>query len=211
VPQLGSTRAAPVDGPLTICITALGELPRQAVCTRGGARIGDDLWVSGTVGDARAALACRSGELAGVSADDAAAFGRRMDWPQPRVALGVALRGAATAAIDVSDGLLGDLGHILKRSRVGAVVEWERVPCSAALRSLPVERQQNCALAGGDDYELLFTAAPGQRAAVEAAGAVSGVPVTRIGRIVGADDRLRVLDANGLELPTPWQSFDHFA
>ena len=210
VPRL-AWASAQVDGPLTICITALGDLPRQAVRTRGGACVGDDLWVSGTVGDARAALACRSGELAGVSADDAAAFGRRMDWPQPRVALGVALRGAATAAIDVSDGLLGDLGHILKRSGVGAVVEWERVPCSAALRSLPVERQQNCALAGGDDYELLFTAAPGQRAAVEAAGAVSGVPVTRIGRIVGADDRLRVLDANGLELPTPWQSFDHFA
>jgi thiamine-monophosphate kinase len=210
VPRLGS-EPAPVDGPLTICITALGDLPRQAVRTRGGARVGDELWVSGSLGDARAALACRSGEPAGIPAEHAATFGRRMDRPQPRVALGVALRGVATAAIDVSDGLLGDLGHILERSRVGAVVEWERVPRSAALRSLPVEHQQRCALAGGDDYELLFTAAPAQSAAVEAAGAASAVPVTCIGRIVEAGDRLRVVDADGVELPTPWRAFDHFA
>jgi thiamine-monophosphate kinase len=210
VPQL-PPEAAPVDGPLTICITALGELPRDAVRTRGGARAGDDLWLSGALGDARAALACRSGELTGVPAEAAAAFASRMDWPQPRVALGVALRGLATAAIDVSDGLLGDLGHILKRSRVGAVIEWDRVPRSAALRCLTGEHQQRYALAGGDDYELLFTAAPGRREAVEAAGASSAVPVTRIGRIVGLDDRLRVIDTDGAELPIPWHAFDHFA
>ena len=210
VPQLAAGGSS-VDGPMTICVTALGDVPRDAVRTRGGARIGDDLWVSGTLGDARAALACRSGDLGGVPAEDRAAFERRMDWPQPRVALGVALRRIATAAIDVSDGLLGDLAHIMKRSRVGAVVEWERVPRSAALRSLPLDCQQRFALAGGDDYELLFTAAPAQRAAVEAAGEASGVAVSRIGSIVAAGGPPRVLDADGVELPTPWRAFDHFA
>jgi thiamine-monophosphate kinase len=210
VPRLGAP--APVEGPLTICITALGELPRQAVRTRGGARVGDELWVSGTLGDARAALACRSGEIGRMPAESAAVFETRMDWPQPRVALGVALRGLATAAIDVSDGLLGDLRHILKRSQVGALVEWEHVPRSSALRGLSVEQQQRCALAGGDDYELLFTAAPTQRAAVQAAGASSSVAVTRIGRIVDAAEGLRVTDWQGAELPTtPWACFDHFA
>ena len=211
VPQLGSTQAAPVDGPLTICITALGELPRQAVCTRGGARIGDDLWVSGTLGDARAALGCRQGELGRVPTEHVAAFATRMDWPQPRVALGVALRGLATAAIDVSDGLLGDLGHVLKRSGVGAVVEWEQVPRSEALRSLSLQQQQRCALAGGDDYELLFTAAASRRADVEAAGVAAAVSVARIGHIVGAGDGLRIRDALGAEVPVPWHAFDHFA
>jgi len=211
VPQLEAAQSRPIDGPLTICITALGDLPRHAVRTRAGACIGDDLWVSGSLGEARAALALRSGESSGVSAECAAQFAQRMDWPQPRVALGVALRGFATAAIDVSDGLLGDLAHILKRSKVGADVQWDSVPRSEALRRLPMELQRRYSLAGGDDYELLFTAAPAQRAAVEGAGVAAAVPVTRIGRIVGPGDGLRVLDANGAELPTPWHGFDHFA
>jgi thiamine-monophosphate kinase len=209
-PRLAS-ETTQVDGPLTICITALGDLPGAAVRTRAGARVGDDLWVSGTLGDARAALACRRGEFAGVPPADATSFAARMDRPQPRVALGIALRGLATAAIDVSDGLLGDLGHILKRSRVGAVVEWERLPRSGALRGLHVEQQRRFAMAGGDDYELLFTAPPAQRKAVEAAGFASSTAVTRIGRIVEAADRLRVVDGGGVELPTPWHPFDHFA
>jgi thiamine-monophosphate kinase len=211
VPRLAAASSDPIDGPLTICITVIGDLPRHAARTRGGAGIGDDLWVSGTLGDAGAALALRSGELDAVAADQAAELARKMDWPQPRVALGVALRGIATAAIDVSDGLIGDLGHVLKRSRVGAVLQWERVPRSMALRGLPVDRQQRCALAGGDDYELLFTADPAQRAAVEAAGAASAVEVTRIGRIVERGDGLRIRDANGSEVPMPWRAFDHFA
>jgi thiamine-monophosphate kinase len=134
-----------------------------------------------------------------------------MDWPQPRVALGVALRGLATAAIDVSDGLLGDLGHVLKRSGVGAVVEWEQVPRSEALRSLSLQQQQRCALAGGDDYELLFTAAASRRVEVEAAGAAAAVSVARIGHIVDASNGLRIRDALGAEVPVPWRAFDHFA
>ena len=210
-PRLAGEEASSAEGPLTICVTALGDLPRQAARTRAGARAGDDLWVSGALGEARAALACRSGEVRSLSAEDAAAFERRMDWPQPRVALGVALRGVATAAIDVSDGLLGDLGHILKRSRVGAVVEWERLPRSEALRRLPLDMQRRFSLAGGDDYELLFTAAPAQRVAVEAASAASVVPVSRIGRVVAAGEGLRVIGADGAPMATPWRSFDHFA
>jgi len=211
VPQSAGESSAPVDGPLTICITALGDLPRQAARTRGGARLADDLWVSGTLGDARAALACRNDELGPVPAHHAEALVAKLDWPQPRVALGVALRGVASAAIDVSDGLLGDLGHILKRSRVGAVVEWERVPRSPALRSLSTEQQQRCALAGGDDYELLFTAAADRRAEVEAAAAATEVAVARIGNIVEAGDGLRVRDERGVELALHWRAFDHFA
>ncbi len=205
VPQLGA-----LDAPLTICITALGEVPRDAVCTRGGARDADDLWVSGTVGDARAALACRRGEIDGVDARDVTAFVARMDRPQPRVALGVALRGIATAAIDVSDGLLADLAHVLQRSGAGAVVEWAQVPRSGALRARPEAQQQRFALTGGDDYELLFTAAPARRAAVEAAAEAASVAVTRIGRIVPASAGLRVEDDRGAALALPRLGFDHF-
>jgi len=211
VPQTAGEGSARVDGPLTICITALGDLPRHAARMRSGARVGDDLWVSGTLGDARAALACRSDELGPVPARHAETFAAKLDWPQPRVALGVALRGTASAAIDVSDGLLGDLGHILERSQVGAVVEWECVPRSTALRSLSSQLQQRCALAGGDDYELLFTAAADRRAEVEAAAAAAEVAVARIGCIVEAGAGLRVRDEGGAELALQWRAFDHFA
>jgi thiamine-monophosphate kinase len=210
VPQLAAAPSITVDGPLTICITALGELPMEAARTRGGARRGDDLWVSGTLGDARAALAWRRGELPAVRAEPAASFVEKMDRPSPRVALGIALRGLATAAIDVSDGLLGDLGHVLQRSGVGAVVEWERVPRSAALRGLATERQQQFALTGGDDYELLFTAAPERRAEVESEAAAAATTVARIGRIVDAVDGLCVRDGQGRRLSLPWRSFNHF-
>jgi thiamine-monophosphate kinase len=208
VPRIDVSQRAPVDGPLTICITALGDLPRSAMRTRAGARAGDDLWVSGTLGDARAALAVRAGELAAMPAD-AAYFAAKMDRPEPRVALGIALRGIATAAIDVSDGLLGDLAHIMQRSRVGATVQWDQVPRSPALCRLPEAMQQQFALAGGDDYELLFTAVPARRAEVEAAAAAAKVPVARIGRI-DSGNALRIVDAGGHSVSAPWHSFDHF-
>lgn len=208
-PQLAATSAGPVDGPLTICITAIGELPPQFARTRAGARVGDDLWVSGALGDARAALAWRRGELPQPPPVDMAACSERLDRPSPHVALGIALRGVATAAIDLSDGLLGDLGHILKRSRCGAIVEWARLPRSAALERLPVEHQQQFALAGGDDYELLFTAAPTARAEVERAAGAAATTVARIGRIVGGEE-LVVVDAQDRPLPLRWQAFDHF-
>ncbi|MFZ5540670.1 MAG: thiamine-phosphate kinase, partial [Pseudomonadota bacterium] len=199
-----------VDGPLTISIAAIGEVPRAAVRTRCGARAGDDLWVSGSVGDAALALAHRAGEAAEMNPADLAACRARLDRPVPRVELGVRLRGLATAAIDISDGLLGDLAHILERSRLGARVEWAAVPRSAALRRQPETLQRRCALAGGDDYELLFTAPPSARAQVLAAAAAAGVAATRIGTMT-ADRGLEVLDADGGLMDTTYRGYDHFA
>jgi thiamine-monophosphate kinase len=199
-----------VDGPLTISITAIGEVPRAAVRTRAGARAGDDLWVSGTVGDAALALAHRSGEATGLDVADQTACRARLEWPAPRVALGIGLRGLATAAIDVSDGLLGDLGHILERSRLGARVDWPAVPRSDALRRQPEALQRRCALAGGDDYELLFTAPASKRADVLAAAAAAGVTVTLIGTMT-PHPGLEVLDADGTVVETTYRGYDHFA
>ena len=173
------------QGPLTVCITAFGEVPAGQALLRSGARAGDDVWVSGTLGDARLALEVLRGaqSLPGAAFDEVRVA---MEQPQPRVALGVALRGVATSAIDVSDGLLGDLAHILRRSRVGATLEVDAVPRSAHLAALPLALQRVCTLSGGDDYELAFTA-PAQRAAqVQAAGVAAGVRVTRIGCIDAA-------------------------
>jgi thiamine-monophosphate kinase len=170
--------------------------------------------VSGTLGDARAGLGVERGEW---SADprDAASFRTALERPQPRIALGLALRGVAHAALDVSDGLAGDLLHIIERSSVRARVEVDALPRSAALRRLAPEVQQRCALTGGDDYELCFTAPAAARAAVEAAGRSAGVPVTRIGTISALDaaaDRPAIawLDAAGAPLTLTLQGFDHF-
>ena len=207
-----TTRAPLIDtrpGPLTVCITALGEVPRGAAHSRAGARSGDDLYVSGALGDAALALAMRAGTCA-LDFVDAAAVQARLDRPEPRVTLGTALRGVATSCMDVSDGLLGDLAHICERSQVGAVVSWPAVPRSPALQRQPVEVQQRCALAGGDDYELLFTAAPAARRRVQAAAREAGVPVSRIGSIV--DGRaVQVTDEHGRALATPYAAYDHFA
>ena len=196
------------QGPFNICITVFGEVPPGQALLRSGARVGDDLYVSGSVGDARLALECFRGNI--TLAGDAFEQARTaMEQPQPRVALGVALRGVATSAIDVSDGLLGDLAHILNRSSVGATIEVDAVPRSSVLASQPLALQRECALAGGDDYELLFTASPPHAAAVQAAAREAGVPVTRIGRI----DRSRALaliDAQGRSVAHTFGSFDHF-
>lgn len=211
-----TTRTPTVEtrpGPLTICITALGEVPRGLAHTRAGARAGDELYVSGSVGEAGLALAARAGETT-LDFVDAAAVQARLDRPEPRVALGVALRGVASSCMDVSDGLLGDLNHICARSQVGAQVDWSALPRAPALQRQPIELQQRCALAGGDDYELLFTAPPTQRHAVQAAARRAGVAVTRIGRIVEAavtQGRAQALDADGRPLAGRFASYDHFA
>jgi thiamine-monophosphate kinase len=133
-----------------------------------------------------------------------------MELPQPRVALGLALRGVATSAIDLSDGLVGDLGHVIAASGVAARVEADALPRSAALARQPVELQQECLLAGGDDYELLFTAPPGREGAVRAAAATAAIEVTRIGRIEpGAG--LVVAGSDGAPLAAGLRGFDHFA
>ena len=199
-------------GPLNICITVIGEVPPGQALRRDGARAGDELWVShapgGGIGDARLALEVFRGQ----HSLDAAAFEqvrRAMEQPQPRVALGLALRGLATAAIDLSDGLVGDLGHVLARSGVGAVIEAARLPLSPVLAAQALAVQQQCALAGGDDYELLFSAAAAAHGAVLAAAAGAGVAARCIGRIE-AGSGLRLLDAQGQALALALQGFDHF-
>jgi thiamine-monophosphate kinase len=196
-------------GPLNICITVFGQLPRGTALLRSGARAGDELWVSGTLGDARLALEVFRGRVA-LAGADFETVRRAMEQPQPRVALGQALRGVASSAIDLSDGLSGDLGHVLQRSGVGAVVEVDALPRSAVLATQPQSVQHECLLAGGDDYELLFTAPPSVREAVRAAAAAAGVAVTCCGRI-SAEPGLRIVDGAGRPLAARFAGFDHFA
>jgi thiamine-monophosphate kinase len=201
----GDTTRSPQG--VVITVTVMGSVPRGQALLRSGARLGDDVWVSGTLGDAALGLALRQGGHE-VPADARAAI-ERLERPQPQVGLGLALRGVATAAIDVSDGLLGDLGHILERSAVGARVEWNRVPRSDALRRQAEAGQRRLALAGGDDYELLFTASAGRRREVERAATRAGVAVTRIGEVT-ATGRLELVDADGRPMDTAPRAFDHF-
>ncbi len=196
-------------GPLTLCLTAMGQVPAGQALLRSGARPGDTLWVSGTLGDARLALEVFRGTQA-LAAADFEAVRLAMECPEPRVALGLALRGVASSAIDVSDGLLGDLGHVLKRSQVGADIHLPALPRSAVLAAQPAALQQDCLLHGGDDYELLFTAPSAHDAAVRAAGVQAGVAVTAIGHIV-ATPGVRVYDAQGQALTVALGGFDHFA
>ncbi len=204
-------------GPLNICVTIFGEVPAGQALLRGGARAGDDIWVSGRPGEARLALDALRGQM-DLPAATLARLRARLERPTPRVALGLALRGLASSAIDVSDGLLGDLGHILKASRVGAEIDVHITTdllASGALQEsakgiFDAETMMPCALAGGDDYELVFTAPAARRAAVQAASSASGTQVTRIGRITPAPG-LRLLDRTGQPLPGRFASFDHFA
>ena len=198
-------------GPLCINITAFGEVPAGGALLRSGARAGDELWVSGTLGDARLALEAFRGRIALPQAVFESARAR-LEQPQPRVALGQALVGIASSAIDVSDGLLGDLGHILQRSGVGASVQAACAPqLLAAAQGLVLDEAivRELVFAGGDDYELAFTAPAAQRAAVEAAATQAGTRVTRIG-VIDAEPGLRVLDAQGRALAQDFTGFDHF-
>ena len=201
------------QGPLNICITVFGEIPPGDALLRGAAQAGDDIYVSGTVGDARLALEVFRGSLS-LEAELFETARLRMEQPEPRVALGLALRGIANACIDISDGLVGDLGHIMKASGVGAVLTtgWvaDSAAISPALQSLPMSRRLDMALAGGDDYELLFTAAPDQAQAVQEAANDCDVPVTCIGRI-SAGQGLQVMDIHGVPISRRFVSFDHFS
>ena len=205
------------QGPLNICITVFGEVPPGQALLRSGARAGDDLYVSGTLGDARLALEVFRGTLAVPGAVFTAARAR-MEQPTPRVALGQALRGVASSAIDISDGLAGDLGHILRASGVGACINTSIAmqliaACahpSGASAIFDAEKQLDFVLAGGDDYELAFTAPADRRDAVAAAAQASATPVTRIGQIEAAPG-LRLVDGQGRPLTRRFASFDHFA
>jgi thiamine-monophosphate kinase len=227
-------------GPLNICITVFGEVPAQSrnprhplvptsALLRSGAQAGDDIYVSGTLGDAALALRALWGQVA-LPPEVLARARQRLERPSPRVALGQALRGVASACADVSDGLIGDLGHILERSAMGARVDTERVlPLLAARSHFPGGSAQfdqqlspapdaqhpaalalQCVLAGGDDYELVFCAAPTQRDAVQAAATQSGTPVTRIGTMQAAPG-LHLVDGQGRTVAPQFASFDHFS
>ena len=199
-------------GPLNICVTVFGAVPVGQALLRSGAQAGDELWVSHSVaagvGDARLALEVFRGAVA-LAGDQFESVRMRMERPTPRVALGIALRGMASAAIDLSDGLVGDLGHVLARSGVGATLDADAVPRSAVLASQSRALQYECALAGGDDYELLFSAPPGRERDVRAAAAQARVSVTRIGRIEAAPG-LRIVDGQGAPLDLRLAAFDHF-
>lgn len=195
-------------GPLNICITVMGEAPAGQALLRSGARAGDDLYVSGSLGDARLALEAFRGSVS-LSGEDFETARRAMECPQPRVALGQALRGLAHSAIDVSDGFVGDLGHVLARSGLGATVQADVLPRGPALARQAPELQRLCTLSGGDDYELIFSAPPAARAAVLAASAACATPVTCVGRLE-AEPGLRLLDAQGQSIDWRVASFDHF-
>ena len=196
------------QGPLNLCITVFGEVPKGEALLRAGARPGDDLYISGTVGDARLALEVFRGTLA-LDGDAFESVRRAMELPQPRVGLGLALRGIATSAIDVSDGLLGDLAHVLRRSNVGADLLVDAVPRSNVLAALPAAQQREWTLSGGDDYELIFTAPPALASQVAAAAGAARVEVTRIGGITAAAG-LRLVDRRGEQVANTFGSFDHF-
>jgi thiamine-monophosphate kinase len=202
-------------GPLNIGITVFGEVPKGQELLRSGAQAGDDLYVSGTLGDARWALLCLEGKST-VQGARLQNIRTRLEVPTPRLELGLALRGIASAAIDLSDGLLGDLGHVLKASQKGAQLSVPEMMKSALvskdLSSLPKAQALTLMLEGGDDYELLFTACPSKALAVQAMAQRLNLPLTAIGRVtdnagiklMGAD---HFLDDKALK---NLASFEHF-
>ena len=198
-------------GPLNLALTIIGEVPQGEAITRAGARTGEDLWVSGQPGRAALGLAALRAELslnAAARHECLAALQR----PQPRSALGQALRGLASAMLDVSDGLLGDLAHILERSHVGAVLDAPSLPLAALLATgAPPGSARHCLLSGGDDYELLFTAAPGARATLGALGARLGVALHRIGFITAQAGEIMLHEADGQHVSLAAAGYDHFA
>jgi thiamine-monophosphate kinase len=197
-------------GPLNICVTIMGESKPGVALRRDGAKVGDEIWVSGTLGDAALALAALTQRIS-LAADELAACERALHMPQPQVALGLALHGLANSAIDISDGLLADLGHILACSGVGAEIHFDRLPVSAIMATRlhdPVAQQ--CLLAGGDDYQLCFTASPALHARIAAVGKSVNVKLSCIGNVTSADG-LTVFDTNYQPMTIHAKGFDHFA
>ena len=218
-------------GPLNLCVTIFGEVPAHQALQRSGAQPGDEIWVSGMLGDAALALAHLQGRIV-LSADEFAVCAPALHQPQPRIALGLALRGIASSTIDISDGLLGDLGHILDASQKAAEIDFALLPVSAVLRArltpptLPlsgeepsfppdkgglrgVELLQRCVLSGGDDYELCFTAPAICHAGIMSISAKLGLPLTCIGNIVAGRGCV-VHDASGNLIEVEASGYDHF-
>jgi len=205
----GDTDATP--GPLTLAATLLGAVPAGRRMLREGARAGDGVFVSGTIGDGALGLKAIRGELAGLTPAQLAALAHRYRLPEPRLALGARLRGLAHATMDISDGLVGDLEHICEASRVGAIIEAVRVPLSEAARAALARNPAliESVLGGGDDYELLFAAPISAEGALGALGRELGVPIARVGRIV-AGERVQALDQEGRRLALAQRGYRHF-
>jgi thiamine-monophosphate kinase len=194
---------------LTMTVTIMGEVPAGAALRRGGAKVGNDIWVSGNVGDAALAVAHRYGRVVLAEPDYQEAV-MRLYEPTPRVALGQALRGLATSAIDVSDGLLADLTHICRLSGVGATVDLNSVPVSAiGAKHIETDAGRNAILAGGDDYELCFTAHPNSRDSIQELEDVLGVPITRVGQIKRGKG-VSLLGNDGKAVKIDGRGYDHF-
>lgn len=207
-PLVGGDTTRDPDG-VVISITVMGEVHRAQALRRSGARAGDDIWLSGTLGAAYVAVMLRLGRL---PADPARyqACRHAMEWPTPRLGLGQGLAGVAHAAIDISDGLLQDLGHILERSHCGAQLQLAALPADPALDGMDEAAHREAMLGGGDVYELCFTASPQRREQIHALGMRLGVPVTRVGTIVQGQG-VRVLDVRGDPVSIALRGFDHFA
>jgi thiamine-monophosphate kinase len=188
-------------GPLSICVTILGEVPAGRALRRSGAAPGDDVWVSGELG----------GAALGLAKPEIAAAAKRLDEPEPRVALGQRLLGVASAAIDVSDGFAQDLGHILEASGLGAVVEMDSLPCSPEVKRIKEKKAHHkLILSGGDDYELAFTASARQRGRIAALSKELALALTRVGATESGNPHLRVIDRNRKPVQVE-RGFDHFA
>jgi len=215
-------------GPLNLCVTIFGEVPARQALRRSGAQVGDEIWVSGCLGDAALALAHLQGRIA-LSGAELAACLPALHRPLPRLALGLSLRGIASSAIDISDGLLADLGHILEASQMGAEIEFAALPVSPTLRghvvgaraSCPLVCGQDahapanellarqCVLSGGDDYELCFTAPAARRAELAKIATRLNLPLTRIGKIVERRGCI-VHDTAGNPINIEVRGYDHF-
>ena len=207
----GDTIATP--GPLVLSLTAVGMVPGNTALLRSNARSGDHVWLSGTVGDSALGLLVARGEGESLSETDAGFLLDRYRLPQPRVTLGPRLRGLAHAAMDVSDGLLGDLGHICRASAVGAEIEAERLPLSPAARAAlaaGLGEGLSTIVSGGDDYEILFTAPPEAESALDGLSAELGLPLTRIGRVVPGE-RAMLLDGQGRAIELTKGGYNHFS
>jgi thiamine-monophosphate kinase len=195
-------------GPLNLSVTIMGEVPRGKALRRSGAQAGDDIWVSGTLGEAALGLAHLQGKIA-LPEDARVCCLAALHQPQPRVALGLELLGIANSAIDISDGLLADLKHILECSHVGAEIEFDAIP-TAVPHDIDETLFRHCVLSGGDDYELCFTAAAAKRSEIEAAALKLQLPLTRIGSIIAGHD-CTVRAADGSVMTTKENGYDHFA
>ena len=196
-------------GPLNICITVFGEIPDNTALRRDFAKEGDDIWISGSIGDARAALEFLQGKVS-LDSEKLGFALSRLHMPTPRITLGMAIRQYANAAIDLSDGLTGDISHILNRSQMGATINVDALPKGAILHDQPRHFQMHCMLAGGDDYELCFTAPPSNRESIIQAALKVNIPVTLIGKIEKTPG-LRLVNSQGQIENFSDKSFDHFS